>query len=492
MAEMLSSLSSFRKQLPLPVRMGYGWVRRKFGPRTQIWDNEEFKRYYQWLQETQWWSRDQLEALQLEQLRALVQHAYGNVPYYRRVFDERRLTPKDISTLNDLQEIPLLTKEDVRNNFEDLIARNIDRARLEYRTTGGSTASPLGLYCDKYTTDPHEFAFILRQWDWAGYRFGDRIVTLRGNLITRLERGGKRAWWDYNTHSNELVLSSSFGMSEENMYRYVEKIKEFRPEFIQAYPSSMEILARFVRRSRLDAIKVKAIFLESETVYPYQREVIESQFGGKIFAGYGMTERVADAVECERHEGYHVSMEYGILELVDKNNEPITQAGTLGRVVGTGFDTYRMPLLRYATDDLAMYATGECSCNRQLTLIQDFKGRILEFIVSKTGQIFTLLLGHAPVWGRIRELQFLQEREGELIVKIAKAPAFSETEIAQQVLEELYKRLDEEQFNIRIIFVDRVPRTKRGKLRFLEQRLPIELEDLGRAGSEMAETAIGR
>jgi len=479
MTELLSSLSSFRKQLPLPVRRGYGWLKRRFVPHP-IWDNAEFKRYYQWLQETQWWSRDQLEALQLEQLQALVQHAYENVPYYRRVFDERRLKPRDISTLDDLQKLPLLTKEDVRDNSEDLIARNIDRERLDYVTTAGSTGRPLALYCDKYTRDPHELAFILRQWSWAGYRFGDRFVTLRGNLITRLQRNGANAWWDYNTDNNELVLSS-LDMNEENMYKYVEKIREFKPRFINAYPSSLEILARFMTRNRISGVRVAAIFHESETLYPWQRERIESQFGCKIFAGYGMTERVADAVECEQHQGYHVSMEYGILELVDKNDEPITQAGALGKVVGTGFDTYCMPLIRYATDDLAIYAAGGCSCKRQGALIHDFKGRIRELIVSKTGQLVPLTVlfsGHAAVWAKMRELKFFQEREGKLIVKIAKAPSFSETEIAREFLEEVHKRLDEEQFNIRIVFVDYVRRTGRGKLGLLEQRLPIEFDDL--------------
>lgn len=479
MAEVLSSLSSFRKQLPLPVRMGYGWLKRRFVPHP-IWDNEEFKRYYQWLQETQWWSRDQLEALQLEQLRALVKHAYEDVPYYRRVFDERRLTPKDIAALDDLQKLPILTKEDVRNNFEDLIARNIDRDRLRYQTTGGSTGRPLGLYKDKYTTGPHEFAFIVRQWGWAGYRFGDKLVTLRDSLIAKRERTGRKTWWDYNTDNNEIVLSST-DMSKENMYKYVEKIRQFRPKFISAFPSSLEILARFMRRNGVSGISATAIFCESETLYAWQRDLIESQFGCRILAGYGMTERVADAVECEQHEGYHVNMEYGILELLGKDGEPITQAGTLGRVIGTGFDTYCMPLIRYLTDDLAAYASGKCSCKRESILVQEFRGRIREFIVSKTGKLVplnALYNSGPPSWGKIRELKFFQEREGELIVKIAKAPSFSKSVVAGEFLKDLYERLDAEEFSVEIIFVDRVSRTQRGKLGFLEQRLPIEFDDL--------------
>lgn len=485
MAEMLSSSSSFRKELPLPARVGYGWLKRKFVPHP-IWDNDYFKRYYEWLQETQWWSRDQLEELQLGQLRAMVGHAYENVPYYRRVFDERRVKPEDISALVDLQKLPFLTKEDVRENSDDLIARNIDRDRLRHYTTAGSTGVPLGVYHDEHTTDQREQAFILRQWGWAGYRFGDRFVTLRDPLVTRLESKGKRAWWDYNADNNELVLSS-YDMSEENMYEYVELIRRFRPRFIHAFPSSLEILARFMTRNRVGDIKVDAVFCSSETLYRRQRELIESQFGCKIFDYYSLTEFVHGVVECEQHEGYHVNMEYGLLELIDQHGEPITDAGTVGRAVGTGFGNYCMPLLRYATSDLATYASGKCSCGRESTLVRELKGRLREFVISKTGKLVPFLGiydSQAPVWTKFRELKVLQDKEGELVVEIAKAPSFSESEITQEFLKQLHERLDEEEFTIRISFVDRVYRTQRGKLLFLEQRLPIKFEDLdqGRDG----------
>jgi len=492
MDEMLSSLRSLRKQLPLPIQMGYGWLKRKFVPH-EIWDNEEFKRYYQWLQQTQWWSRGQLEELQLKQLIALVKHAYENVPYYRRVFAERRLTPKDIATLDDLQKLPFLTKEDVRNNSEDLIARNIDRERLRYETTGGSTGVPLGVYHDKYTTDLREFAFILRQWGWAGYRLNDRFVTLRGNLSTRLERKGERGWWDYNTDKNEVVLSPT-DMSEKNMYKYVELIREFKPKFIFAVPSPLEILARFMRRNGVSDIRVDAVFCASETLYPWQRELIESQFSCKIFDDYGLTEFVADAVECEQHEGFHVNMEYGILELIDKDGEPITEAGTLGRVVGTGFGNHCMPLLRYSTDDQAEYASGKCSCKRESILVRKFIGKGREFIVSKTGQILPLIPWctsvHTPIWGKISELKFVQEREGELIARIVRVPSFSEREVAREFLQDFYGPLNKDEFSMKIVFVNRLPRTERGKMGFLEQKIPIKFEDLEQASTVMAQTDI--
>jgi phenylacetate-CoA ligase len=423
----------------------------------------------------------------------MVQHAYENVPYYRCVFDDRRLKPSDIAALNDVQKLPLLTKEEVRSNSEDLIARNVDPERLEYYTTGGSTGVPLGVYHDRHTTYPRELAFILRQWGWAGYRFGDRFVTLRDAVIDRLERNGTRAWWVYNSHDNELVFSST-DMSEENMYKYVELIRKFKPRFIHAFPSSLEILARFMRRNGVSDIKVNGIFCSSETLYQRQRELIESLFGCKIFDFYSLTEFVVGVVECERHEGYHVNMEYGLLELVDKDGEPITETGTLGRIVGTGFGSYCMPLLRYATNDLAVYASGTCSCGRESTLVAQLRGRLQEFVVSKTGKLVPFLAlydSRAPVWAKFREVKFIQEKEGELAVEIARAPSFSESEVAQELLKSQYKVLGEEEFSIKINFVDRVYRTQRGKLLFLEQRLPIKFEDLEEVSDRISQPPEG-
>jgi phenylacetate-CoA ligase len=279
-------------------------------------------------------------------------------------------------------------------------------------------------------------------------------------------------------------------MTEENLFRYVQKIKEFQPKFIYAYPSSVEILARFMKRNAVTITTIKAIICTAETLYPQQKRLIESQFGCRTFGKYAMTERAVEAVECEQHQGYHVNMENGIFELLDRYDEPIKRTGVPGRVAGTGFDTFGMPLIRYVTDDIAEYAPSICSCKRQSTLIQDFKGRLRELVFSKSGYIAPIhpIYGHGPLFTKIRELKFLQEREGELVAQIAKAPAFSEAEVAKEFLDEFYTKFNKDEFNVKIVFVDRVPRTGRGKLGLLEQRLPIKSEYLDYFGNETSST----
>jgi phenylacetate-CoA ligase len=490
MADALSPLQVFRRWLPLGVQVGYGGLKRRLASHPQ-WRDEEFIRYSRWLEQTQWWSPDEIGEYQRERLRALVQHAYAQVPYYRRAFDARGVRPEDIATPDDLRKLPLLTREEVRNNLEDLVARNVDRSRLCLMATSGSSGNPLGVYQEKSTANLREVALRLRQWRWAGYRFGDRVAVLRGNVIPEGGAKGGKSWWSYNPEHNQLILSS-YDMTEENLFRYVRKLEGFQPRFIHAYPSSIEIVARFMKRHGFSAPSVKAIFCGSETLYPQQRRFIEAQFGCRIFARYGLTEKTIDAVECEQHQGYHLGVEYGVFELLDQNDEPIARPGVPGRVVGTGFDTFCMPLIRYATDDIAEYAPGPCRCHRQSTLIRDFKGRIRELIISKRGHVVPLALClHGSVGAKILELKFVQERQGELVAQIAKAPAFSEAEVAQELLDGLYDRLDREEFAVRVDFVDRVPRTGRGKLGLLDQRLPIPIEFLGHFGGATSDSSVG-
>lgn len=127
------SVKQLAKKLPYtiqqPLKYIYSVIPRRLRYGKVFWET------YNFLQESQWWSREKLEEYQIQQLSRLLRHAYENVSYYRVVLDERGLKPKDIQDFKDLQQLPYLTKEDVRMNFNDLIARNIPKEQMDYGTT---------------------------------------------------------------------------------------------------------------------------------------------------------------------------------------------------------------------------------------------------------------------------------------------------------------------------------------------------------------------
>jgi phenylacetate-CoA ligase len=262
-----ANIISIRKSLPLPLRIGYGWVKRKISPHW-LWENKRFQDYFDFLQKSQWWSLDELKAYQLEQLKELVKFAYEKVPYYQRSFREKRVHPADIKTLDDIQLLPLITKEEVRNHLDEFIPIDVDRSKLRIWVTGGSSGLPLSVYLDNYYSSMIEEAFSLRQRLWAGYKKYDRKVNL-----TRVAPGNFFAdrCWDYNNNENEIILKSH-DMSEKNMFEFVEVINEFKPLFLVGYPSALEIFSRCIIRNKLVLPAIKAIFSGSESLFPGQRD----------------------------------------------------------------------------------------------------------------------------------------------------------------------------------------------------------------------------
>ena len=441
-----------------------------------IWKNPVFLKWYNFLQESQWWSREKLEEYQMQQLSKLLNHTYENVPYYRRVFDERGLKPKEFQNLDDLRRLPLLNKDIVRENLKDLIAKNISEESIEYVTTGGSTATPTKFAILKRDTEIKRLAFEWRYWNWMDYKFGDRCAILRSNIVKK-KKDGMDDWWEYDRKNNYLILST-YDMTPENLSHYLEKIEEFRPRSIRAYPSAIEVLARFIKKKGLDVNQdkyLKGISTTSETLFPGQRVLIEETFNCPVFDKLGHTELAVIAGNCKKREGYHISPEYGIVELIDKENQLIRGFNEIGEIVATGFINLAMPLIRYRTGDLASWEEKECGCGRKLPLLTNLQGRVQELIVTKDGGLITLtnfIWPQSSLLDNVYQFQFYQNKPGAVLVRIVRKANYTKAD-TKALLQDFKERI-KERADFKIEFVGEIPRTSRGKFNYLIQKLNIE------------------
>ncbi|MEG3055653.1 MAG: hypothetical protein RQM90_06010 [Methanoculleus sp.] len=274
------------------------------------------------------WSREEHAAYQAEALSHLLDHAYENVPYYRRIFDDRGLVPGDIRTPADLCLLPLLSREDLQANLPDLCARNYPESAFEYVTTGGSTGIPVGFYYEKGASRAREWAFMKTQWDRVGYRFGDRCVVLRGYIVGSSHDA---IYWR-RTLFGRWLLMSAHHMTEATLPAYIHEIRRFRPRFIQAYPSTAAVLARYmVEHGVAPFPTVKAVLCGSENLYPWQRDLLAEAFGCRVFSWYGNSEQTVLAGECEESTHYHIFPEYGVVELDRAGRSTCGRTGRAGR-----------------------------------------------------------------------------------------------------------------------------------------------------------------
>ena len=462
------------RKLPYPLKQ---WLRYAYGVIPwHIRYGKVFRETYAFLQESQWWSKEQLEEYQLQQLSKLLQHAYENVPYYRRIFDERGLKPKDIQDFRDLQQLPYLTKQIIQDNLEDLKAINYSPSKFQYVTTGGSTGIPMGFYRENSVSKAKERAFMTTQWNRVGYKFGDKCIVLRGNVV---ESAAKGKFWEYDPINKSLVLSS-YHLTDENMPKYIEKISEFEPKFIQAYPSAITILAKFMKKNNIEPFPtVKAILCGSENLYPSQRELLEDVFKCRVYSWYGHTEQAVLAGECEHSTCYHIFLEYGIVELMGDDGKIVNEEGGIGEIVATGLNNFIYPFIRYKTMDLGVHTDKKCECGREYPLLKRVEGRLQDLIVAKDKRLITLtaliFAQHFNAFSKIKEMQLIQEEEGKLFVRIVKSVGYSDKD-EQELLQKMQRTVDN-QLSITFNYVDEIPRTARGKYRFLIQKLPIPFGD---------------
>jgi phenylacetate-CoA ligase len=422
----------------------------------------------QWHQ-TQWLSYRDLIELQNEKLRKLMRHAFETVPYYQRIMKDRKLSPSDFKVVRDLAKLPPLTREDVRSHSGSLISCEYRPRQLVKGHTSGTTGSPLQFYWDKNTCFINNIA-DWRQKNWAGLNYGDPHAVLLGRTIVPIAQR-KPPFWRMNYLQNQLWLSS-FHMTEANLSLYLAKLEKFRPVALEGYPSTLFILAKYLE-SRNKMFPVKAVLTSSETLHETQRETIEKAFGCRVFDFYGLAERTMFATECEKHEGHHVNMEYGIVEVINDEGSPVGD-GEMGRLVGTSLHNFGMPFIRYETNDISSILPRPCSCGRGLPLMADVATKAEDIVVTPDGRFISpSVLTHPfkPLHG-IKLSQIVQEDVKHLVVKIVQGSEYSHKE-AELLVAALKQRLGEE-MSIDIQIVESIPRTAAGKFRWVISKVPLK------------------
>jgi len=429
------------------------------------------KEYWQlksFLREAQWWDREHIEAWQLEKLKKMVRYAYEEVSGYYFLYRDADVKPDDIVSLADVRLLPFTSKELLRDNLEDFTAKDVPSWRLRYVTTGGSTGIPFGFY-QTTTNEWMENAFMYSGWERAGWQLGDTSAVLRGAFV-----GSEEHFWDYDSVNRELLLSSYY-LTEHTYPRYIQKIAEFLPRHLQAYPSAVTILADLIlERGDVGRVDFQIILLGSENIYEWQEEKLRKAFpNSRLFGFYGHAEQVVLAPWCETMEKYHVWPFYGLVEILDEENREVSE-GEVGEIVGTSFWNRATPFIRYCTMDRARKGAWGCEkCGRQFPVLSSIEGRLQEIIVTRTERYISMaaINMHSGVFDNVRQFQFYQDMPGKVAFRVVRKDSYTERDTAK-IDRELKKKLGSD-IDLEIAFVDEIPRTRRGKHRFLKQELNI-------------------
>ncbi len=419
------------------------------------------------MDESQWWSAENLEALRLERLRGLLTKAGKHVPYYRDCFKSLGFDPQGIKSLADLQKLPYLTKTIIRAQG-DLMKSDIAQGLARYNT-GGSSGEPLIFFIGDERVS-HDVAAKWRATRWWGVDIGDPEIVVWGSPIELTSQDKIRQIRDRLMRTQ---LLSAFEMSESNLDDFIANIRRMRPAMLFGYPSSLSIIARHAekRSIAMNDLGIKVAFVTSERLYDYQRDDISRVFACPVANGYGGRDAGFIAHQCP-HGGMHITAEDIIVEIVDKNGFPLP-CGEAGEVVVTHLATGDFPFIRYRTGDVAVMSEKLCSCGRGLPVLEEIQGRTTDFIVAADG---TIVHGLAVVYP-IRDIpgiaafKVIQKTKELMIVQIVPGEDYGsevETTIAAGIKARLGKSVD-----VTIERVANIPQESSGKFRYVVSHVEV-------------------
>ena len=364
--------------------------------------HESFSRYIYWplvqrlkgehaacalkeLSESQWKTRDELIDMQWQRVRAAVNKAIREVPYYRKScvktgWDDRN----ENFSYKDFLNFPITEKESLRDNITEFLNPNY-KGRVTIGRTSGSTGLSLTLY---YNSE-HESYSEAARWrskEWWGVEPGSPQVSIWGRPYN--DRRDQLSQYVKSYFMNSLIFSA-FDIRKDSIKRIWEKIYRFKPHIIYGYPSAIYPLAVFLKENNkhADELGLKVVMTTAESIAAQQKTLIEEVFGCKAANEYGCSETGGFVYECP-HGSWHIATELTFIEFLDPEGKPVGP-GQTGEIFLTHLRNDYMPLIRYRVGDMGSPLSGDCPCGRGLPLMKVSVAKESEIIRLANGENYS-------------------------------------------------------------------------------------------------------
>lgn len=395
------------------------------------------------------WSYEQLCEYRDARLRRMVHHCCKTVPYYTKLFREGGIDPDSIRTIDDLKVLPILTKQIVNEDPQSFVSTAFIQDSTVTAHTSGTTGSGF-VFKTTQQAICEQWAVWWRYWRRIGVKFNTLCGRFGGRSVVPVTKNCPPFFrWNKPDHT---MYFSTYHLSEENLPAYIESLQKYNVTWIHGYPSAVNVLAEYMYAHGIK-LPVEYVTTGAENLLPAQQKYIAAAFNTPAYQHYGLSEAVANFSEDKNHTMY-VDEDFAATEFM-----PMTGDGDRCEIIGTNLTNFAMPLLRYRTNDIC--SVCETSSGRVVTSLD---GRLEDYVMLPNGakigrldHIFKDLTG-------IREAQIIQKDIDHLQVLVAKGNSFNNEE-ERRLKKELSLRLIG--IEIDIIYVDAVPRTASGKLRFV-------------------------
>lgn len=398
-------------------------------------------------------SRQEVLQKQRREFAEMAAFAARHTDYYAHSFGQLIDAPGRSPVPEDL---PILHKQDVIENIDRLLRRDVDLRRVKTGHTGGSTGKPLAFYYDDHK---HELmlAGMMRGFMMSGWRPGQRILYFWGASRDVSPSGVFAAGQGGFFGVEKTVAAVEF--SEARLNEWVNLIRNWRPVLLYGYASALTELARFIVDTKIDLPKTPlGVYSTAEVLNDWQRELMQQAFGCKVFNQYGCREVPNIAWEC-RHGGLHVFSDLVRLERVDGVRDP--------RLLVTSLSDRLMPFIRYELGDTGELLSDGCACGSAFPRLAMGLCRSNDLVVTPDGRKIHPSVLNRVLYGLdgIRRYQWVQRSPRQLDLALLgsqRLDAATERRIAAAVRRDVDPRMA-----VEIGYVQALPRTAAGKHRFV-------------------------
>jgi len=369
--------------------------------------------------------------------------------------------PEDITTFDDLDLLPTLTREEIQRCYPDIISRAVPQRQQVAASTSGSTGTGLRFVTTQAAVHS-TWATWWRYRRWHGIELGTWCGHFGGRAVVPVSQAVP-PFWRYN-YPGRQILFSVYHMAPATLDAYVAELRRRRPPWLHGYPSALALLAAHMLDRRLElGYDVRWITTGAENLMPQQVTLLQRAFGVRPRQHYGMAESVANISECELGS-LHVDEDYAAVEFIPNPDGPGH------RIIGTSLTNLATPFLRYDVQDVAVLSNDGCPCGRPGRVVASLDGRAEDYVILKNGARLGRMYHVVAGLMNIREAQVYQRVPGEVVIRVVRGAGYGESDEAQ-LLDRVRHRVAG-LAEVRVDYVDAVQRSRTGKLRFVVSDVP--------------------
>lgn len=401
-------------------------------------------------------SEAELEQIQTSKLGAILRFAVERSPHYRDLGVRLEGDPRA-----DLAKFPILTKPVLRASGERMLTR--PRGELVHYPTSGSSGIQTDVYLDK-AEEANCRAILLSWWEWTGFYLGKPIVQTG---ITP-HRGLLKSIKDRVT---QTVYLDAFAADDATFVRTLRTIEGKRGYHLGGYPSSLYLMALAAKKHGLD-VRFDAAIAWGDKLFAHYEKAIQDAFGCRVYENYGLNEGFLVGQKADLPY-FYVYTPHLVVEIVDASGAAVPD-GELGHVVLTKLDGFAMPLIRYATGDLAvMLPRARYPAQRAMAfpLMERVIGRDTDIVRTPEGRYLVVhsFTGIFEFFPAIRQFKIIQRRADAIEIEYIPDPTFDPAVLGQ--IERRIHELARTKIRIEWRTVSQIPASKSGKPQLIESHL---------------------